>query len=99
MTRRALAVLAIPIVLALAACGPADDPDRCVPPSPSPTGAPWVEADDGEPCVPGPDGWTEQPDGHRVVAPHRRATVTPTRRAVTQPATTKRTTKVRRTLR
>lgn len=66
--RRPVAVLAaVALALSLAACSPEVDEDRCVPPTPSPTGAPWREADDGEACVPdGAGGWTEAPDsdGH-----------------------------------
>jgi hypothetical protein len=64
VTASALAVLAVAVLLA--GCGAPADPDRCVPPTPSPTGAPWVEHDDGEPCQLVDGVWREADDGAHV---------------------------------
>lgn len=98
MRRPAAVLAATALALTLAACSPEVDEDRCVPPTPSASGAPHVEADDGEPCVPdGAGGWTEAPDsdGH-VKAKSTKATST-TKAKTTQRPRTGSTTSTRRT--
>ena len=88
--RRPLATLCAPIVLAalLAACGPPPpDEDRCVEPTPSPTGAPWVEWDDGEPCRFVAGGWESIPEDDDAHVRKPKTTKSTRARATRVPAT------------
>lgn len=67
-------IVGVALVIATASCQLAPDDDVCVPPTPSTTGAPWVEQDDGDPCIrDGIGGWTEAADGHPRVKSTTRA--------------------------
>jgi hypothetical protein len=81
VSRRVLVLPAVVLMAAvLAGCDAPADPDRCVPPTPSPTGAPWVEFDDGEPCQLDDDGtWTEADDGVHIDRRKARRKTTTTR--------------------
>lgn len=90
----ALVVAIVAAGLLLYGCqssGPAPSDDTCVPPTPSTAGAPWKEADDGDPCVLTGDGqWVNAGEGgHLIIIP--RATMRPARSSTRPPSPTKNT--------